>query len=567
MMVSRLVAGVIVLSSIACSKSNLIHERQRTNAPANKADVGVILEGAQADEVEALLGRHPAGQVRLLNAQHGMYELFGVSQEEAQAHIQGKAATNSFFELHSVETRKQILALMSVPGPKGLKIGSLNPCAAGAETPTAKLEALEPSTLSNTTLEIGKAIKVSGANSTPGPNGKALKTVILIAGPSASANRELLVEQNEFSFTPDALGLYQIYLVVQDQTDVCAMDGMRFLITANRPYNGPKADVLNVDLSKLSHLGQVDAEGAWRSTQGAGIVIAVIDTGINYNHPALAPAILINQKEIDGNGLDEDGNGFADDVLGYDFVNGDAFPYDDDSHGTHVAGLAAGRPFGLARKAQILPIKALTSVGGDVGSIAAAIRYAVDRGAKIINMSLGTSAPIAHPALASAVDYAESKGVLIVAAAGNGDPSTGLGYSIDDIPSFPASLPNDNILSVASFDSANALSVYSNFGKISVDVVAPGGLAPTDPMISAAFENPRGGLFVGMTGTSMAAPVVSGIAAQVWSLAPNLSVAQVKEIMMQAGPEVPELKPVTVSGRHLNAHGAVELAMQHAVLF
>ncbi|MBX3023238.1 MAG: S8 family serine peptidase [Bdellovibrionales bacterium] len=563
MNIIRFVVGSIALTSIACSQSDLLKERQRMHAPTATSDVGVILEGAEAAEVQALLARHPAAEVRLLNTEHGMYEVFGVSKDEAQTQTRGRALDNNFFELQS--QRSNPWTTLSVAGPNGLKLGKLNACKGGTGGPTAVLQALEPAKLMGQTIDLGQSVKVSGAQSksSKGP----VRQAILVAGPGASVHRQTIVDESQFSFTPDALGVYQIYLVVQDDADLCAMDGARFLVTANRPYSGPAARELSFDLSKLSHLRQVSAEASWQSSQGDGLVIAVIDTGVNYNHPALASAIYVNQKEIAGNGQDDDHNGFADDVVGYDFVNSDAFPYDDDSHGTHVAGLAAGRPFGLAKKAQILPLKALTSIGGDIATISAAIRYATDRGAKIINMSLGAAAPMAHPSLIAAVDYAESKGALIVAAAGNGDPSTGLGYSIDDIPTFPAALPNDNIVSVASFDAENVLSTYSNFGKIGVDVVAPGGLAPNDPMISAAYENPKNGLFMGMTGTSMAAPVVAGIAAQVWSLAPHLTAVEVKEILLQAGPAKSELKSVCTSGRHLNAAEAVDLALQKAALY
>src|SRR5262249_18824833 len=151
---------------------------------------------------------------------------------------------------------------------------------------------------------------------------------------------------------------------------------------------------------------------------------------------------------------------------------------------------AAGLQFGLAPHAKILPVKAMTPAGGDIGTIAAAIRYAVDRHANIINMSLGAATPKPHPALVSAMDYAKSKGVLVVVAAGNGDDK-GIGYSIDPSPVFPASLNSDNMISVAASAEGEELSKYSNFGVKTVHVVAPGGDMPNDPMYSTAFENVR----------------------------------------------------------------------------
>lgn len=558
-----LAVAIVATMGAACSQNHLIEQRKRTAAPTSDRDVGVILEGAGASQIEGVLARHPASSVRVLNARHGLYELYGITREQARAETGLRAENNYFFKIHSQQEKNEVVKALSKPAPVGLKVGDLNACKAGnGSGPTATLASTKPNPqLNGGTIEIGQVVHLSAAaSSSP-------KTAIVIVGPPSTGGEETILNQSEAEFTPDALGLYTVVAVVQDSQDVCALDGLRFIVTANRPYKGPNAPVLSVDLKKFTHLAQVSAEEAWKVSQGENVLIAVIDTGVNYNHPALAPAIQLNDKEIPDNGIDDDGNGFQDDVLGYDFVNGDAYPYDDASHGSHVAGLAAGRPFGVAPKAKILPIKALSEVGGDIGTIAAAIRYAVDRGARIINMSLGGSMPIPHPALVSAVDYAESKGVLLVASAGNGDAATGLGFSIDENPTYPASLKNSNMVAVASFDAENVLSTYSNFGKESVHVVAPGGLAPDDPMISAAFENPKDALFIGMIGTSMASPVVSGIAADVWSKNPSLSVDEVKKILIESGTEFPELEPVTISGRHINALKAVEAASSHLVLF
>lgn len=548
-------AAVLVLG---CAKHDLIKERLRTSAPKNASDLGVVLDNAKPIEIQNLLAAHPNAQVRVLNQEHGLFEVFGVSESEAKMATKGTAKANIFFQ-----TSKQPLATpFSVAGPVGVKIGSLNPCSQGIEGsgPIAQLKSTAPLDLADSTIEIGTQVKLSGVNPSR------LKSVIMVMGPDSSLTPEQTVDGDSFEFNPDALGLYQAFVIVQDKSNVCAMDGLRFIVTANRPYQGPKASDVTLDLSSFDQLKAVSAAEAWKVSQGEGVVVAVIDTGVNYNHPSLAPNILLNDKEIADNGLDDDGNGFVDDVLGYDFINGDAYPYDDDSHGTHVSGLAASRQFGLAPHAKILAIKALTSIGGDAGTIAAAIRYAVDRGAKIINMSLGAPGARAHPALKSAMDYAEKNNVLVVVAAGNGDAQTGLGFDIDQQTVFPASLPNDNLISVASFDADLSLSVYSNFGKVGVDVVAPGG-GENDPLISAAFENPHHAVLVGMSGTSMAAPVVSGIAADMMAANPRLSAVQIKALLIQAGPVVSDLKDVTVSSRHIDAFSAIELSLQQNALF
>ncbi|MGZ3723469.1 MAG: S8 family serine peptidase [Bdellovibrionales bacterium] len=200
-----------------------------------------------------------------------------------------------------------------------------------------------------------------------------------------------------------------------------------------------------------------------------------------------------------------------------------------------------------------------------MGTISAAIRYAVDRKANIINLSLGAGGARPHPALISAANYAEQKGALLVVAAGNGD-QTGLGFDIEKIPVWPARLLNENIVTVAAFDSNNVLSPYSNFGAVSVDVVAPGGFTG-DPMVSCAYENTQGALLIGLMGTSMAAPVVSGIAADLWSKNPGLNHKEIRELLIASGTSIPQLQPVTVSGKHIDALSALQLAVTKNVLF
>ncbi len=285
-------------------------------------------------------------------------------------------------------------------------------------------------------------------------------------------------------------------------------------------------------------------------------MIAVIDTGVHFNHPFLRDQMALNEKEIPGNNLDDDGNGYVDDVMGWDFQHGDPSPFDDVGHGSHVAGLAAGSRFGLAQKSKILSVKALGAFGGDVGSVAAAIRYAVDRGAQIVNLSLGTHSNPKQELLA-AVDYAERKGVLLVTAAGNGDPMTRIGIDTDEYPLYPAGLPNRNILNVASQGAGDGLALYSNYGKKSVDVAATGGDSSA-PLYSTFLDNPAGLAFQPMWGTSMAAPVAAGIAAQVWSANSKASALQVKMHMLRSGKRHPGLSGAILSGRGLDALTALQ---------
>lgn len=556
--------GILAASSlIGCGSGNLLSQRQRHEAPKGPQDTGILLTDTKETDIDALLTKHPEARVRTLNGQHGMYEVFNVKAADIEKQIDRPVSENVYFRLEDKPN------LFSVPAPAGLHLPGMNVCRKALEIPVAKLELSALKQVQNGgSLELGQTVRVNtggsaAANSFP----SAIKRTLILNGPSASGIRDQLVTSETYEFTPDTLGVYQAIVVIQDSRDVCAMDGVLFIVTANRPYLGKNTPDLKIDLSELKHLDAVHAADAWKVSDGSGITIAVIDTGVNYNHPALAPNVLVNENEIPDNGIDDDHNGVVDDIVGYDFVNADGYAYDDDAHGTHVAGLAAGRQFGLARKASILPIKALTGLGGDIGSISAAIVYAVDRGARVINMSLGAPAKAPHPVLAKAVAYAEAKGVVIVAAAGNGDPATGLGFSIDVKTVYPASLNNENVIGVAASETNGFLAPYSNFGRNYVEVIAPGGNMPSDPMISAAFENPKGQLFTAMSGTSMAAPVTSGIVASVLSVNPRLTVRDLRDILLAAGDSSPELQTASASGRVIDAFKAVELATAKNVFF
>jgi subtilisin family serine protease len=399
------------------------------------------------------------------------------------------------------------------------------------------------------TLELGKPMQISTHGSRahaefPGT----LASAIVVVPSKLSRLGQQTFSASEISYLPDAVGAYRIYGVVQDGRDVCATEAANLIITTN-PAFAPPGSEPKVNTQFMRHLRELDAQNVWALSEGQGQFIAIVDSGVNYNHPLLAPNMEINLGET-ANGEDEDGNGLKDDILGYDFVNSDPFPFDDDGHGSHVAGLASGRQFGLARKAHILAIKSMTAMGGDAASVAAGIHYAVDRGARILNLSLGMNDP--HPLLIEAVAYAEDHGALLIVAAGNGDFHSGLGFDIDQIPLYPACLPNENILAVAASDHINALAPYSNFGKQNVDIVAPGGVGEI-ALVSTATLNPSGDLYSTMSGTSMAAPLVAAAAADLLAKAPTLKPHEVVQKIMDTGRLDAVLNKVTRSGRRLDA--------------
>lgn len=291
----------------------------------------------------------------------------------------------------------------------------------------------------------------------------------------------------------------------------------------------------------------IDAPAAWDITTGTDVVVAVIDTGVDYDHPDLRDNIWTNTRET-VNGRDDDGNGYIDDIRGWDFVNNDNNPMDDNRHGTHVAGIIAARGSngtgvsGVNWSARIMPIKFLSATGsGSTARAISAIEYAVANGAKISNNSWGGGAT--SQALGDAITAAERAGHLFVAAAGNNN-----GNNNDVNPTFPASYPNSNIISVAATTNTDALAGFSNIGARSVDVGAPG-----TSILSTVTNNG----YANLSGTSMAAPVVSGVAALVWAANPSLSFTQVKQAVMNNVDQIPSLSNRVASNGRVNVARAV----------
>lgn len=318
------------------------------------------------------------------------------------------------------------------------------------------------------------------------------------------------------------------------------------------------------------HLDQIDALSS--GLLGEGTIIAIVDTGVSYNHPHLSPNILTNSKDSHQQNsrdwLDNDNNGYADDYVGWDFYNGDPFPLDDNGHGTHVAGLAASTNMGIAAKAKILPVKVLSSSGqGDLATIAAGIMYALDRGADVINLSLGgpsgqqVSAELQQ--MINIVEIAKKSNTILVAAAGNGG-NDGIGDCNDSSPVYPANIQAENLISVASVDLYNNLTHYSNFGGSTVHVAAPGGDTYTGALNStgivyceekcAETNTP----YFSSMGTSMATPIVSGLVAAVKSKNSTLSYKRVKEIILNSGVKLEQLSGLIQSSSVINVKNAID---------
>ncbi len=284
----------------------------------------------------------------------------------------------------------------------------------------------------------------------------------------------------------------------------------------------------------------INAPDVWANGfTGENITVAVIDSGVDYNHPELSQNIWVNSDEISNNGFDDDGNGYIDDILGWDFVGRDHNPMDFNGHGTHVAGIIAAQPdqigmTGVAYNATIMPLRVLDSEGwGTLNDILNAIIYAVDNEADVINLSLGGDQFV--PELWDTIRWAKEQGVVVVMAAGNEGSSN---------PSYPARFAEDVGIAVGSVDSNSTLSSFSNHaGTTSLDyVVAPGGdggFSNAGDIYSTVPLAAPGTPYRFFSGTSMATPHVSGVVALMLQANPNLTPEEVEQIIVEtANPSV-----------------------------
>jgi subtilisin family serine protease len=269
----------------------------------------------------------------------------------------------------------------------------------------------------------------------------------------------------------------------------------------------------------------LDLPDAWDRSAGEGVIVAVVDTGVDLSHPDLRDNLWTNPREIAGNGVDDDGNGYVDDVHGYDFASHSPDPTDQDGHGTAVAGAIAARGnnhigvSGVAPRARIMALKVSDGTGpAPAEAVAEAIRYATANGARIVNVSLNS--PDSSPAVEEAVRAATAAGVLVVASAGN------QGQDLGAAPSYPASY--DGVLGVGAVNRAGQVAPYSNTGA-GVDILAPG-----DDILSTG----AGGDYATRSGTSMAAAEVSGALALVAAAQPDAAGPQLAGTLLSTGQAV-----------------------------
>jgi subtilisin family serine protease len=326
----------------------------------------------------------------------------------------------------------------------------------------------------------------------------------------------------------------------------------------------PTSSLASDGLGSLWGMKAIEAEEAWKKSQGEGVIVAVSDTGIYKTHPDLKSNLWQNPGERGTDSLgrdkatnkvDDDNNGHIDDTWGWAFNTKNNNPNDEHYHGTHVAGTIAAPQNGLgvvgaAPKAKLMAVKFLGANGSgtDLGG-AQSIVYAAKNGAKIINCSWGGGE--ASQVMTDAVAYAQSRNVLIVAAAGND------GLNTDRHEHIPSGIDLDNVISVgATANRSGSRAGFSNFGPLTVDLAAPGVDIKSTFLPTANIG--RRSLYAKLSGTSMAAPHVSGVAALIWSAQPQLTYLEVKQILMEKAAKVSPWQNRSRTEGVLNAKKSLE---------
>ncbi len=304
---------------------------------------------------------------------------------------------------------------------------------------------------------------------------------------------------------------------------------------------------------------QIDAAEAWQilSNLPQKPVVAIIDSGVDYNHYVFvdSDAIWENVDEIPGNGLDDDGNGYIDDVRGWNFVSNSNDPMDDDNHGTHVAGIVLGMTQDILAATveesviKIMPLKFLDSQGvGTTSDALEAINYAMDNGAQVMNNSWGGGSY--SQSLHDVITSAYNNGLSFIAAAGNSANNN------DASPTYPANYQVPNVVSIAATSSSDGLASFSNFGSTSVHVASPGiSILSTLPNDSFGYSS----------GTSMAAPFASGLAALMIREKGDINGFQVKGVLYEYSEMVGGLAGKVASQSRINAFDAVNFVQNNDI--
>ncbi len=306
----------------------------------------------------------------------------------------------------------------------------------------------------------------------------------------------------------------------------------------------------------------IDAEEAWDTTTGSrDVIIGVIDTGVRYTHQDLASQMWVNEGEIPGNGIDDDQNGWIDDVHGINAIFDSGDPLDVEDHGTHCASVIGASMdesdvVGVNWEVQIMALKFLGPFGGANSDAVKCVDYAVQMGAHILNNSWGGGSY--SQALFDSVANAQSNDVLFVVASGNS------GLNNDIFPDYPSTFDLDNVVSVGAMDRFDRLADFSNFGKNSVDLVAPGvdiymagSGDPADQTGSNTVEPDMD--YDTASGTSFAAPYVAGVAGLIKAAFPESTAVEIKTRLLDSVVKLSPYADKVATGGRLNAKQALEV--------
>ena len=330
----------------------------------------------------------------------------------------------------------------------------------------------------------------------------------MIHSEHVTKNVVLIKSENEFA-KASLESLHEVEFVEENQT---------YTVQMGAPL--PKA---YEDLWGMTGAAGIEAEEAWKLTKGDKFLkIAVIDTGVDYTHKDLKSQMWTNTAELNGEpGVDDDGNGYVDDIHGYDFANNDGDPMDGNGHGTHCAGTIGAEHNktgvrGVLGDVQIVAIKFLTDRGsGTTADAIKSIDYATQMKVQVMSNSWGGGGY--SKLLEEAIQRANDAGIVFVAAAGNSSSDN------DKKENYPSNYEVDNVIAVASHTKSDSLSYFSSYGKTMVDVSAPG---------SSILSTWKGGGYKSISGTSMATPHVSGIVGLMLARDKTLTPLEVREKLL-----------------------------------
>lgn len=413
----------------------------------------------------------------------------------------------------------------------GALLGALAPSALASEVPGELLVQFTPDSTESSREQALLGVQARALQTVrPG-----LLRVVLTPGLSISAAARQLARQPGVAFAePNA-----IYRPLAVLNDPYYLDGSLW---------GMEGDQ---DPEHFNPFGSQAARAWAQGHTGCGdVAVAVLDTGAQHQHPELRGNHWRNPGEIPGNGIDDDGNGFVDDVDGWDFAQDDASVYDDpveDLHGTHVSGTIGARGgngrgvAGVCWKVQLITVKFMGAGGGTTANAVRAIDYLIDlktrHGLRLVAINASWGSAAESRALKQAIQRAGEADILLVAAAG------GSGNDNDAHPTYPASYALPNVVAVTSIDAGGALGARANHGAQSVDLGAPGeGIWSTVP----------GGRYAQLSGTSMAAAHVSGGLALVAQRARGADAPALKQRLLDATTPTPALTGLTLTGGRLN---------------